>query len=70
MNKELKIEREYSFDKEKTANFLARIASDIAKGKIKIEDEELNIPESLEVEYELKVKDSSTKIEIEINWKE
>jgi len=64
------MEKTYSFDKEKLANFLARIGSEIAKGKLTIEGEEINIPEKMDVEYEFKSENSKNEIEIEIKWKE
>jgi amphi-Trp domain-containing protein len=67
---ERKIEANYSFNREKMANFLARIASEIAKGKLIIKGEEIRVPMKLDVEYEYKFKEGQSKIEIELKWKE
>jgi amphi-Trp domain-containing protein len=67
---ERKIEADYSFDREKLANFLARIASEIAKGELIIKGQKIRIPQSLDVEYEYKLEDGKNEIEIEMKWKE
>lgn len=68
INNERKIEVNYSFDREKLANFLARIASEIANGKIMIKGEEIEIPQKLDIEYEFKDKKGKSEIEIEMKW--
>lgn len=70
MNEEKKIEANYSFDREKMANFLARIASEIAEGKLIMKGEEIRVPMKLDVEYEYKFKEGKNKIEIELKWKD
>ncbi len=70
IEKERKIEANYSFDREKLANFLARIASEIAKGELIIKGQKIRIPQSLDVEYEYKLEDGKNEIEIEMKWKE
>jgi amphi-Trp domain-containing protein len=67
---ERKIEANYSFDREKLANFLARIASEIAKGELIIKGQKIRIPRSLDVEYEYKLEEGKNEIEIEMKWKE
>jgi amphi-Trp domain-containing protein len=70
INKERKIEANYSFGRAKLANFLARVASEIANGKLIIKGEEIRIPRQLDLEYEFKVEDGQSEIEIEMKWKE
>ena len=69
IEKERKIEANYSFNREKLANFLARVASEIANGKLIIKGEEVRIPRKLDLEYEFKVEDGQSEIEIEMKWK-
>jgi amphi-Trp domain-containing protein len=68
IKEERKIDTNYSFDREKMANFLARIASEIAKGRLIIKGEEIKVPMKLDVEYEYKFKEGQNKIEIELKW--
>jgi amphi-Trp domain-containing protein len=68
IKEERKIDTNYSFDREKMANFLARIASEIAKGRLIIKGEEIKVPMKLDVEYEYKFKKGQNKIEIELKW--
>ena len=70
IEKERKIEANYSFDRGKLANFLARIASEIAKGELIIKGQKIRIPRSLDLEYEYKFEEGKNEIEIEMKWKE
>ncbi len=70
INKERKLEVNYSFDREKLANFLARIASEIANGKLIIKDEEIRVPPQVNIEYEFKAEDGKNEVEIELKWED
>jgi amphi-Trp domain-containing protein len=69
MNEKRKIEENFSFDREKMANFLARMASEIANGKLIIRGEEIRIPNTFDMEYEFKGEHNKNELEIEITWK-
>ena len=57
-----------SFNRNQLSDFLKNLASEILNGKIEIRGKEIEIPEQLEVEYELKGKKSQNKLKIEIKW--
>lgn len=58
----------YSYDREKLANFLARIASEIREGKLVIKGEEIELPLKFDVEYEYEADKESSEVKIEFKW--
>ncbi len=70
MNDDQEIEEEYSYDKQKLANFVARIASEIRKGTLLIKGKEIQLPQHFDVKYEYEKEDNENEIEIKFKWKE
>ncbi|MFW6283635.1 MAG: amphi-Trp domain-containing protein, partial [Minisyncoccales bacterium] len=55
---------------EKLVEFLENFKKEINEGKIKIDEEQIEIPEGdMDIEYGFKIEDGQKEIEIEIKWK-
>ncbi len=68
ITEERKIEKTYTFDREKMANYLARIASEIANGELKVEGIEISIPQKLDLEYKYKKQEQKQELKLELKW--
>jgi amphi-Trp domain-containing protein len=67
---EKEIEKKYSYNRAELVKFLENFKNEIDEGEIKIEEEQVKIPESdMELEYGFKIEDGQKEIEIEIKWK-
>lgn len=67
---EKEIEKNYSYNRQKLVEFLENFKNEIKAGQIRIEGEQVKIPENdLDVEYGFKIEKGQKEIEIEIKWK-
>lgn len=67
---EKEIEKKYSYNKKELVKFLEKFKNEINAGEIKIEEEQVKIPETnMELEYGFKIENGQKEIEIEIKWK-